>query len=1718
MKKFLAGTAVCAIPIALLSVAAPAAAATSDGTLTVTVANDVNLNGTRDGLDAPLENVRVRIVDGSDAVVEVRTDASGVATFSPSEELTGGQYRVEVINPDAGRFTDAQILDEHTGTQYAPTVSFVDLSDGTDADLSVGFIDYTVLGPDNATAFSAVQPDSVFPNGETTGIYSIAYSLAPGTVTDLTDQGSIGAVYGIGVNTDTRDIYAGAYAKRGSVYGPSGPGAIYRVNDLTGAFETYATVDDAGTTAHDPDMGVTGNREQDYAFRTAVGRESLGDVEVNESNTFLTTVNLNTDSLVVFPIQEAAGPAPVQTLKVAPIAGCSDADWTPMALEESGDLLYVGATCGTTLDTYILTYQRSADGTLTATGDAPLHGNVDELPKRDGKRNVVFSLLGGVCGYVDWLPWNDTVPAECVEATTYRAPTDPANVGNQWTFPQPMLADIVHTEDGQLVLGFRDRGADQYGSPLFYGTSETTGDAYGNYLATGDIVATAVNGTELVFDEPYEFATTGAFHAEAASAGFVHVPGTGTILSNQMDATGAILTNGVRLFNLSNGAAVRNALVTEDFGKAQGLADMEAIVREATQQIGNRVWSDTDQDGIQDGNEPGIAGVQVSLYDENGELVATTETDENGEYYFDTADGLLPGMDYQVRLDREEDFAPGGPLSGYTPTVPDAGLDRGIDSNGTAADDESGLPAYVVLDDVTSPEAGKNDHSIDFGFVPSLVSVGDYVWLDSNGDGLQGDPAIERPLAGIEVVLYDADGREVDRTTTDANGYYAFTDLLAGHDYVIAFPTEVEIDGTVYPLTRQGGEGDDSAKDSNPGADGRVPFRAELEGENSAEPGLADNPTIDAGYRTPSVSVGDYVWSDSDRDGVQDEGEPGIEGVELTLTGPDGEPVTDIDGNVVGPVTTDENGEYSFNNLPVLPEGQHYTVSVKDPEGYKPTTPGQGDRDADSSTGSAESGDLTADGQRDDTLDFGFVPDVVSVGDFVWIDADGDGVQDEGEKPVAGATVTLLDADGKVVATTETDEDGYYVFADLTPSTDYTIVFPKTVTVEGIEYPLTKQGAGDDRAGDSNPAADGSFSFTTPATGENKTGHGEADDPTIDAGYRTPSVSVGDYVWFDNDGDGIQDKGEPGIEGVELTLTGPDGKPVTDIDGNVVGPVTTDENGEYSFDNLPVLPEGQHYTVSVKDPEGYKPTTPGQGDRDEDSSTGSAESGDLTKDGQRDSTLDFGYVPDVVSAGGFLWIDADGDGVQDKGEKPVAGETVTLLDADGNVVASTTTDKDGYYAFADLTPSTDYTIVFPKTVTIDGVEYPLTKQGAGDDANDSNPGSDGRFSFTSPETGGNETGHGQTDVTALDAGYKTPKVSVGDFVWIDQDGDGVQDKGEKPVAGATVTLLDADGKEVASTTTDEDGYYVFADLNPSTEYTIVFPKTVTVDGVEYPLTKQGAGADRADDSNPGADGRFTFTTPKAGANKTGHGEADDPTIDAGYKAPRVSVGDYVWFDEDGDGRQDDGEPGIPGVELELLGPDGKPVTDADGNPVKNVVTDENGAYSFDNLPALPPGEHYTVRVVAGPEGYEPTTPGAGDRAGDSSTGSAESGDLSTDGARDNTLDFGFVKPAPEPTATPEPTPTEEPSPEPTPEVCLEPAPGEPAPTPAPGEPEPTPAPEECPTPEVTPTPEITPAPSPTEKPDLSPTGGDLALPLGALGATLLIGGAVIFTMRRRAQQ
>ncbi|GGJ50717.1 hypothetical protein GCM10007173_06590 [Glutamicibacter ardleyensis] len=148
----------------------------------------------------------------------------------------------------------------------------------------------------------------------------------------------------------------------------------------------------------------------------------------------------------------------------------------------------------------------------------------------------------------------------------------------------------------------------------------------------------------------------------------------------------------------------------------------------------------------------------------------------------------------------------------------------------------------------------------------------------------------------------------------------------------------------------------------------------------------------------------------------------------------------------------------------------------------------------------------------------------------------------------------------------------------------------------------------------------------------------EPTEPTVAPTEPTekPSVSLGDYVWVDKDRNGIQDDDEDPIEGVVLKLIGPDGKEVVDINGNPVGPVTTDENGFYNFKDLPVLKDSQSYTVVIDRDEsadaldGYLPTKENGSDRDEDSSTWEAKSEGLNEDGDHDGTLDFGFYLDEV--------------------------------------------------------------------------------------------------------------------------------------------------------------------------------------------------------------------------------------------------------------------------------------------------------------------------------------------------------------------------------------------------------------------------------------------------------------------------------------------------------
>src|SRR5436853_227461 len=143
-------------------------------------------------------------------------------------------------------------------------------------------------------------------------------------------------------------------------------------------------------------------------------------------------------------------------------------------------------------------------------------------------------------------------------------------------------------------------------------------------------------------------------------------------------------------------------------------------------------------------------------------------------------------------------------------------------------------------------------------------------------------------------------------------------------------------------------------------------------------------------------------------------------------------------------------------------------------------------------------------------------------------------------------------------------------------------------------------------ATDSNVSPSGTTPAVLPSGGS---------DQTVDFGFYQP-VSVGDFVWNDLNGNGVQDAGEPGINGVTLALTG-----TTGAGAAVSQTTTTNASGAYSFTEPPGT-----YTVSVTTPSGYVATVTGKGTTatDNNPSPSGTTPGTLPSGGS-DQTVDFGF-------------------------------------------------------------------------------------------------------------------------------------------------------------------------------------------------------------------------------------------------------------------------------------------------------------------------------------------------------------------------------------------------------------------------------------------------------------------------------------------------------------
>ncbi|MEL6124413.1 MAG: SdrD B-like domain-containing protein, partial [Bacteroidota bacterium] len=165
--------------------------------------------------------------------------------------------------------------------------------------------------------------------------------------------------------------------------------------------------------------------------------------------------------------------------------------------------------------------------------------------------------------------------------------------------------------------------------------------------------------------------------------------------------------------------------------------------------------------------------------------------------------------------------------------------------------------------------------------------------------------------------------------------------------------------------------------------------------------------------------IGDFVWDDLNRNGVQEQGEPGIPGTLVRLF--------DDRDNLVDSIRSDANGRYTFQGVP---PGRYY-LAFTPPDGYNVTLPGQGLADLNSDIGfnSETFVFLLGANKIDFSLDAGFYRSA-SIGNLVWLDSNGDGIQGDDELNVPQVRVDLLNPNGDLLASTISDEFGFYQFTN----------------------------------------------------------------------------------------------------------------------------------------------------------------------------------------------------------------------------------------------------------------------------------------------------------------------------------------------------------------------------------------------------------------------------------------------------------------------------------------------------------------------------------------------------------------------------------------------------------------------------------------------------------------------------------------------------------------
>jgi hypothetical protein len=692
--------------------------------------------------------------------------------------------------------------------------------------------------------------------------------------------------------------------------------------------------------------------------------------------------------------------------------------------------------------------------------------------------------------------------------------------------------------------------------------------------------------------------------------------------------------------------------------------------------ISGYVYVDANNDGLfETPGEKGLPGVTVQLLNASGTQIGTATTDGSGAYSF--VDGTTTTQTESASLS----LAPTNWIPGRTLTIPQfnpalgtltgiqitgagtiksdiSGQNNGTQPTAITATEQGnltltgpGLAGLSVLMSTSRTQVVPGSSPFDFGVQTAnsspQTSISPSMWSAYVGTG-----QVTLTDTATATASTSGSGNFTSQVATSASAQITvvYTYIPFSSYTIVDTPPPGYLDG----LLSSGGS-------QIPGSVGKHSIAVTLVNPNSANNNFAE---------LQPASVAGTVYLDKHQDGLKDADDPGIGGVTLTLKG-----TNDI-GSVNLTTTTGGDGTYQFGNL----RPGSYSVTETPPGGYLPGAENLG-----SAGGIIGSNQFVGIGLSNNVqgtgYNFGEVLPPGSLAGFVYLDSHNNGFKDPGESGIAGVAVTLTGTDnlGKAVnASAMTGSDGSYQFTNVRPGT-YTLT----------ETPPAHYLQGEDRIGSIGGIAGvdvfSSINVFPGAVGVN-----------YNFGQLLPGSLAG-FVYLDSNNNGIKDPGESGIAGVTLTITG------TDNLGNAVSTAqTTASDGSYQFTNI----RPGTYTLTETPPAHYL-----QGE-DRIGSIGGIAGVDVfssiaVASGAAGLNYNFGHqLPSSVS--GFVFLDANNDGIFENGESGIAGVAITLTgtnDLGGSVRGTQLTGADGSYLFGNLLPG-NYTISkTPPPAYIDGKEF-----------------------------------------------------------------------------------------------------------------------------------------------------------------------------------------------------------------------------------------------------------------------------------------------------------------------------------------------------------------------------------------------------------------------------